>query len=96
MPKLSWAFIAAAALLWGTVALSVWVHVDWQFLVLTGTAGAACFVLAGIAWMLGELLTEIASGILRDRVVRRLADALIASRRAARPAATTVPLQVVR
>lgn len=91
MPKLSWAFTALAVSLLGLVGVSTWLPVNWRLLLLAGLVGAVCLILAGVNWML--------EGPMRDRVVRHLADTVVASRPAAirRAAlAVTVPLRVVR
>jgi hypothetical protein len=66
------------AVLWGVVVAAIWLDVDGRLLSADRAAAVALTVLAGTAWMLRRLM--------RDRVVRHLADALVASRRSVRPA----------
>lgn len=76
-----------ALALWGIVAAGVPLG---HGRAVVSAAGAACLVLGGVRWMLASLLRD---PFLRDRVVRRLADALIGDRR--RALRQTRPLRVV-
>jgi hypothetical protein len=69
MPRLTWAFAVCAALLWGTVGASFWVHVNWHVLVLAGPGGAASIVLASMRYMLAAEADRD-----KDALVRALAD----------------------
>lgn len=76
----------AAAVLWSPAVAAIWLPVDMRLLPPDRAAAVAYTVLAGTGWMLGRLI--------RGPVVRHLADAVISSRRAARPA--TGPHRVIR
>lgn len=68
----------AAVALWGPAVAAIWLPVDARLLPTDRAAAVTYTVLAGTAVILRRLV--------RDRVVRHLADALISSRRAVRPA----------
>ena len=80
------AFILAIVILWGVAVAAIWLPVDSRLVRPDAAAAATLTVLAGFRFMLRRQL--------RDPVVRRLADTVVASQRSA--LAKTVPLQVVR
>lgn len=80
------ALAVAAAVLWGVAIAGIWLPVNERVLPPDRAAAVALTVLAGTGWMLRRLM--------RDPVVRHLADAVVASRRAVRPA--TGPHRVPR
>lgn len=87
MPRFTLPFIAAgAAALWGVAGTNL-LPVDGRLLPMDRGAAQVLSILFGVGWML--------SCFLREPVVRRLADAVIASRRAA-VRAVTGPHRVIR
>lgn len=85
MPRFAMPFIAvAAAALWGVAGTNL-LPVDGRLLPMDRGAAQVLSVLFGIGWMLGCHL--------RDPLIRRLADGLVASRRAVR--AVTGPHRVI-
>lgn len=72
------ALAVAAAVLWGVAIAAIWLPVNSRAFSDDLVAGGALTILAGAPWMLRLLF--------RDPVVRHLGDAVISSRRAARPA----------
>jgi hypothetical protein len=68
--------VITAAALWAPSVAAIWLPVDGRLLPTDRAAAVAYTVLAGTGLML--------RGMVRDRVVRHLADAAISSRRAVR------------
>lgn len=69
---------SAAAFGFVFAAASFWLQPGWRFFVLDVVLTGALVVLSGVAWMLDVLVSD---PFTRDRVVRRLADALLAGGR---------------
>lgn len=74
MPKLAWAFIAAAVLLWGTVVTSVWAPVNWHLLLIAGPGGGASLVLAGVICLRDRLPEERDADADKDALAYALRD----------------------
>jgi hypothetical protein len=78
--------VITVAVLWAPSVAAIWLPVDGRLLPADRAAAVSFTVLAGTGWMLRRLL--------RDRVVRHLADAVVSSQRAVR--AVTGPHRVPR
>lgn len=76
MPKLTMVFAVSAALLWAVAVAGIWLPVEDRLLSDDRAAAVALTILAWMPWMMDR--------IVRDRVVRKLADRVVASQRAVR------------